>query len=267
MATRNLTSSSRFFWLNDWSMPFRWIILAPIITVPLSVILFSLLAGYHGPEEVGQPPNRTGCFLGCPVHEYSEVTATVMAFVLPGLLNLVPFVWVVSRNTRARLAGIVAGLLGLLRMFVPLIVLTLVFDEVTGRGGTSYLDLITEDFLRPAPAPFLEVWGFGFLAWLGTLLVWALFGRLTRRSASEREVFPAVGLGIVGGLALLLALLLSAAAGSPYAALPLAVVGAALLFVSYLGLSGGRRGASAGGAGWGTDSNLPVGGPPRSGER
>ncbi len=265
MATNELTSVDSPSWLNKWSMPFWWIILAPIVTVPLSAILFSGLAGYLEPPEVGLPPNPPPCtFLygftfgdpdivpDCgPQFRYSEVSPTIFAFVLPGLLNLAPFLWVSSTRPRVLAAGIVAGLLGIVRFSIPVIVLMTASDRVTDAGGTTYFEWINS-------SPHDEVWSAGVMAWLGSLLVWALFGRLTRRSASEREVFPAVALGIVGGLALLLALLLGTAADSPYAALPLIAVGAALLLVSYLGLSGGRRGASAGGADWGTDSNLPV---------
>ncbi len=260
MATNELTSADSPSWLNKWSMPFWWIILAPIVTVPLSAILFSVLADYHEPPEVGLPPNPPRCatpfeillfgdpppgplpdYTGpdCgPQFRHSEVAPTIFAFVLPGLLNLVPFLWVSSTRPRVVAAGILAGLLGLLRLSIPLIVMVLTFDRVTNPGGTAYFA-----FQQGSSFLELEVWGYGALAWLATLLVWAVFGRLTRRSASEREVFPAVALGIVGGLALLLGLLLSAAVGSPYVALPFAVVGAALLLVSYLGLSGGQRSA------------------------
>ncbi len=47
METTELTSRASPSWLNKWSMPFLWIILTPIVTVPLSAALFLLLAGYQ----------------------------------------------------------------------------------------------------------------------------------------------------------------------------------------------------------------------------
>ena len=236
MATTELTPVDSPSWLNEWWRPFVWITFTPIVTVPLSVILFITLAGNQSPAEVGLPDPCEGCWF--TTHEYAEVVPTLIAFTLPGLLNLVPFVWILSAKPRVRMAGALASLLGLVRLGIPLAVLMLGFERLTNAGGTSYFHFI-QGFAPDSPG--LEVWFYGALAWLGSLLVWVLVGRLTRRSASEREVFPAVGLGIGGGLALLLALRLSTAADSPYAALTFAVVGAALLLVSYLGLSGGQR--------------------------
>lgn len=166
MASNELTAVESPSWLNEWWTPFLWIILTPIVTVPLSAILFLLLAGYQEEKDV------LDCSFLCDPHDYFAVRGTITAFALPGLLNLVPFVWVVSRNTRARLAGIVAGLLGLARLLIPAVVLILSFDRVTGDDGTSY-------FLDRFPilpwTAHIDVWLFGFLAWTGSLLVWGLF--------------------------------------------------------------------------------------------
>ncbi len=182
MATNELTSRASPSWLNKWWMPFLWIILTPIVTVPLSAILFSVLAGYLEPPEVGLPPNPPPCpflngFFGDPVPDcgpqfrYSEVGPTIFAFVLPGLLNLVPFLWVSSRRSMVRTAGIVAGLLGLLRLALPPTVLMLALDRVSSDGG-SYFEYVLGWFDE---SPFIDVWFFGALAWLGSLLVWASF--------------------------------------------------------------------------------------------
>ncbi len=174
MATSELASVDSPSWLNDWWWPFAWITLTPIVTVPLSAILFSTLAGYHSPGEAGLPDRSEHGWFGS-THEYAEVLPTLIAFVLPGLLNLVSFLWVSSTRPRVRAAGIVAGLLGIVRVSIPVIVLMLSFDRYANASGTSYFDFVTEGFMVFAPAPHLELWFFGALAWLGTLLVWALF--------------------------------------------------------------------------------------------
>ncbi len=177
MATNELTSVDSPSWLNKWSMPFWWITLTPIVTVLLSTILFSALAGYQTPAEVGLPDPAAGCdrdswFGGfCPTYEYSEVAPTIFAFVLPGLLNLLPFLWVSSTRPRVLAAGIVAGLLGVLRFSIPVVVLMLSFDRVTAPGGTTYFEFA--GWINFSPHG--DIWFFGFLAWLGSLLVWASF--------------------------------------------------------------------------------------------
>ncbi|MEE9269716.1 MAG: hypothetical protein V3V49_05580 [Candidatus Krumholzibacteria bacterium] len=185
MATTELTSRASSSWLNKWWMPFLWIILTPIVTVPVSAVLFDTLAGYQTPAEIGLPDpagtdgcDRGGWFGGfCPTYEHSEVAPTIFAFVLPGLLNLVSFLWVSSTRPRVRAAGIVAGLLGIVRFSIPVIVLMLSFDRVTAPGGTTYFDFGGGSLNF---SPHFDVWFFGFLAWLGSLLVWPVFGWLTR---------------------------------------------------------------------------------------
>ncbi len=182
MATNELTSVDSPSWLNKWWRPFLWIILTPIVTVPLSTILFSVLAGYHEPQEVGLPSKAVpGWLFGEPTYpyEYFELVPTVVAFTLPGLLNLVPLLWALSTKSKVRIAGIVAGLLGLLRLSIPPIVLMLGFDRVTNAAGTSYFEY-DASWTLGYPTPHSEIWFFGVLAWLGTLLVWAVFGWLTR---------------------------------------------------------------------------------------
>ncbi len=175
MATNELTSVDSPSWLNKWSMPFWWIILAPIVTVPLSAILFSVLAGYHEGPDVGLPPDRAPGWFG--TLQYSEAVPTLVAFTLPGLLNLAPVIWILSAKPKVRMAGALAWLLGLVRLGIPVAVLMLEFDRLTNASGTSYFKFVTG--FGP-PDPYGEVWFLGFLAWLGTLLVWWLFGWLTR---------------------------------------------------------------------------------------
>ena len=162
---------------KDWWNPFLWIILTPIVTVPLSMLLFGLLVGTHDGSEVGLPNTSLPggeryerCFIDCPsytTYEYSEVAPTVVALPFPGLLNLAPFVWAFSKKPKVRIAGIVAGLLGLLRLSVAPTVLMLLFTRLTGTDGTSY-------FQWSSASGLLVLWGIGFLAWLASVFVFAL---------------------------------------------------------------------------------------------
>jgi hypothetical protein len=247
MATRELTSESSPSWLDDWWRPFLWITLTPIVTVPLSKILFPLLAGVHEPQEIGLPPNRPidlfwdggpgecNSMFSTPCYEYFQVVPTVAAFTVPGLINLVPIVWIASTSVKARIAGIVAGLLGLLRLCVPVMVLMLSFDTITSPGGTSYFKSEIP-WLSSGLTPHIAVWSTGVLAWFGSLLVWAVFRVLTRGPEGARLV--SFLLGIAGVLCLGLGL--TRAEGLPYVSLPLVIVGAGALGFAVLGLMPGR---------------------------
>lgn len=183
MSTRDLPAAT----VNDWWNPFLWIMLAPIVTVPLSALLFVLLVGTHNGSDVGLPDTSLPfqCFIDCPAYaayEYSEVAPTVAVFALPGLLNLGPFVWVFSKKPKVRFAGIVAGLLGLLRLSVPPMALMLSFTRFTGADGTSYFQYSYDPDpyfdMEPLSEPLLDllsvVWGIGFLAWLASVLAFAV---------------------------------------------------------------------------------------------
>ncbi len=175
MATTELTSRASLSWLNEWWEPFLWITVIPVITVPISAILFSALAGYHEGPDVGLPADRAPGWFG--TLQYSEAVPTAIVFTLPGLLNLVPLMWIFSNQSRARIAGLTAGLLGALRLAIPALVLTFGYERVTNPDGVPYFKFVTGFGLSD---PYVGVWFFGALAWLVTLLVWAVFGRISR---------------------------------------------------------------------------------------
>lgn len=184
MATHELTSRDSSSWLNEWRLPFLWITLTPIATVPISAIVYSVLAGRQTPAEIGVPdPARTCDGWFCATYEYPEVGSTIIAFALPGLLNLFSFLWVGSTPPRVRPAGIVAGLLGALRFSIPAIVLMTAFDRVTDAGGTTHFEF-SHWILG---SPHADIWLFGGMAWLGCLLVWALFRWLSHGLAIGKE--------------------------------------------------------------------------------
>ena len=110
------------------------------------------------------------------------MTPAVMAFALPGLLNLAPFGWAASGKRRVRAAGIVAGLLGLLRLSIPVTVL-MSLNRLTGDDGRSYLQNEATLF----SLLHFRVWTLGFMAWVGSSVVFVVFGVLTRRWRDQRS--------------------------------------------------------------------------------
>ena len=201
--TASITSArartGRFGRLDKWWSPFVWILVTPIVTLPLSVLLSP--SAHDGPE-LGLPdeppdaiagfcPEGDDPFGSCipnflsPYYEYYEVTPIVMAFALPGLLNLASFGWAASGKRRVRAAGIVAGLLGLLRLSIPVTVL-MSLNRLTSEDGRSYLQFEATLFSDL----HLGVWLLGFMAWVGSSVVFVVFGVLTRGSRDQRSPKP-----------------------------------------------------------------------------
>lgn len=183
---------------NPWALPFLWLMLTPIVTVPLSMVLFENIGErYQGPD-IGLPDEPPGQVEGwCPPgddqvgqcvpnlnatsYEYYRVAPALLSFLPLGFFNLVPFVWVLSRNVRARRAGIVAGLMGLLR-FSATVVLLLTLDRLTGRDGVSYIQLERSLF---SFQPYETVWGVGLFTWIASGIAWVLFAFWTRETKPQ----------------------------------------------------------------------------------
>ena len=182
-------------WLADWWRPLFWIMLTPLITVPVSAIAIAALS--REAEEVGLskkavpswdmlwdvPPGWTPQY-----YHYAEVVPTFLAFTLPGLINLAPFLWVFSTEPRAKVAGLLAGFLGVWRVAAPAMVLASgTYDKVTSNSGTFFE-------LRDGQ-PHEEVWLAGSLVWLVSVMAFAAYARAL--SVLSRPHRPLVSLTLV----------------------------------------------------------------------
>jgi hypothetical protein len=246
MARNELTSRASSSWLNEWWHPFLWITLTPAVTVPVSAFVFGTLI--RQPEEVGFPPNNPqsqidifqggSCdsFLSSPCHEYAEAVPALLAFAVPGLLNLAPIAWVLSKSIRVKVAALVALLLGALRSAIPVLVLMFGYETVANSEGTSYFRWDTLDFIVPSE-PTFSIWVLGALAWFGSLLVWAVFRVLTR--GPEKADIASVLLSIAGVLCLGLGLRVLTTLEYLYIGLPFVIVGAGALRLAFLGFKSG----------------------------
>jgi hypothetical protein len=93
---------------DSWQWPFVWVITIPVATVPITYLLMvsriSLCTSAGGFE----------------VRYYECPTSVMIPTLVPGILNLVPFVWLRSAKPQVWTAGLIAGMLGLVRFLSPL---------------------------------------------------------------------------------------------------------------------------------------------------
>src|SRR6266567_607357 len=115
-----------------WMLPFVWILFTPIATVPATLVLTnSIVSEQHSPCQV--IPGFFSAVAICPKW-------AILLTLAPGLLNLVPIVFLVSRDRWTRLAATVATALGGLRLLVPVIAVVAMsstIDLSVGPLGTS----------------------------------------------------------------------------------------------------------------------------------
>ncbi len=97
--------------------PFLLVYLLPIVTVPITFLLLLSLP--------------TGCVIGDS--STWELRYAQVAF-LPGVANLLPFLWLMSRTARVRRSAIAAGLIGAARFAFPQVMLSFFF---TVPGSSS----------------------------------------------------------------------------------------------------------------------------------
>ena len=195
---------SRLSWLDRWWLPFLWIMLTPLITVPVSRALVE--AGLREGTEVGLPTEN---MFGTQF-KYGSVLATLVWFTLPGTLNLAPWAWAFSSTARVSAAGCVAGLLGLFRLALPTLVLMSETDRLTGTGGSSYF-AFARGGVFDADAPYDDAWVLGGFAWLGSLLYWGIFAVVIR--GKGRSLLGSVFFAVAAILLLFLAALGAAGLG------------------------------------------------------
>ena len=134
--------------------PFLLVYLLPIATVPITLLLLSSL-----PQ---------GCVIGdAPAWElrYAQVA------LLPGVANLLPFLWLMSMTARVRRSAMVAGLIGAARFVIPQVML--LFITTSGCSGSVYVE--------PA-ALLVRLLPLMFILWVvSTLLGTGIFLRMSRK--------------------------------------------------------------------------------------
>jgi len=114
------TAAGWFRRLNWWAWPFLWIVLIPGVTIPWQIVLLGnsgrwpAAQVYDNCDLVPGIPRATNTWHCAPEH--------VLPTLLPGLLMLVAFLWLLSPRRGTRYAAAVAGSLGALRLVVPALI-------------------------------------------------------------------------------------------------------------------------------------------------
>ena len=96
--------------------PFLLLFLAPIVTAPITVGIIVFL-----PD--------------CGLDEPWWALRHIQRALLPGLVDLGPFVWLVSAKAQVRRAGAVAGVIGLARVALPQVLVGIYATSSGGQAG------------------------------------------------------------------------------------------------------------------------------------
>ncbi len=138
-----------------WPWAFLWLLVIPIITVPLTLVSMSSLSTSGVCERVFVP--REG-YSGLFASDYSCPRVQSLLTHAPGLLNLVPAIWLTASTSRVRLIAALATGIGATRLAAP---------AVSIQEGAHLSCSIICSFVSEHPS-----W-LGFLGWVG-LVGWLL---------------------------------------------------------------------------------------------
>jgi hypothetical protein len=145
--------------LRAWGAPLLWLAAVPVVALPVAF----LLVGW----EVREPTCKIYAFIGATAE--CPVSALVPSVLVPGLLNLVPLLWLRNADQRTRIAAIAASVLGLAGLVGSMWGLLAQGPVVTIDYGI---------FLPPLPPPGASGLGFGTVVWLSSLIALLVIAKI-----------------------------------------------------------------------------------------
>ncbi len=153
--------------LNRPLWPLLLVILSPFVTLPITGIVISFL-----PE----------CGNDWPLWQVRHLRLAL----LPGVVDLVPFVWLLSAKSRVKHAAAIAGVIGVARVALPQLTLAFIAARYGGQGpfGPSAGQYSSRD-----PSCFVSPFMLGplILLMLGISAVSALFCVFLIRRAKRSQ--------------------------------------------------------------------------------
>jgi hypothetical protein len=148
-----------------WHWLFVWITFIPVVTIPVTAVLTDRIA-YGIPGACQVTPGFFGAVPECP-------RTAILLMLTPGLLNLVPLWWLLSRDPKTRLAALAAGSLGLLRLVVPATAVLASQDGAQTIGSFLWTGFPNAGY----GPPFALL---GIALWLATFPTWFIVARRGR---------------------------------------------------------------------------------------
>ncbi|HCV00750.1 MAG TPA: hypothetical protein DGL25_06060 [Dehalococcoidia bacterium] len=191
-----MASSAKWKRIQSWGrVPLLWILVTPILTLPLSALLLFTLGGEHRAEALDLPAGELCRFEGHIAQTcffYFEVWRTWLLLALPGLFNLVVIFWLFHSNGYVRVAAGIALTLGLVRsLVVPFAAIGIShFSLITDGGMYFQVELVATGISNDISSPSEErairqlltaAWIGGAVAWAATIVVWQLYEPLMAR--------------------------------------------------------------------------------------
>jgi len=156
--------------VDAWYWPFVWITLSPAVTVPLSFVILGLSPEFSS-ADLGRASGWREVFWYLRDARLAD---------LPGLLNLLALAWLACPSAQTKRAALLAGLLGAIRVAVPLLILGAFTTTYQGDTYVSGFPMLLSGlcsiglwFLTAAP---LVLFGM-------SSLIWACAGRWVPRKS------------------------------------------------------------------------------------
>jgi len=176
--------------------PLLWIVLTPIATIPLTMLATGSLLPSSGPfntyddvlaaaaaDHLCQVTISGGNIFGQVGAQATCSDRLVLAALAPGLLNLLPVVWLLSRNPETQLAAALASILGAARFIIPMAaVLTVAPSPGSGCISAALCNIPAGFTVISVGSPaYPNSWnGVGWISlalWLITVIVYVVYRR------------------------------------------------------------------------------------------
>ncbi len=182
-------------WLRA-RLPFVWITITPVVTVPLSALLLYTLGGEHTASALGLPAGELCRFEGHIAQKcfyYFDFWRTWLLFAIPGVVvNLGVVLWLLNRSGYVRVAAVTTLLLGLVRsLVIPMAAVAVSqFDVVTDAGLWLRVEIVARGVIVDIESPstnlairqlLIAAWAGGAVMWVLTVAVWRAYEPLMAR--------------------------------------------------------------------------------------
>ena len=170
-------------------LPFLWITVSPVATLPLAALLIFTLGGEHGGTALGLPENdlcKFDGFIAQTCNYYFEFWRVGLLLAIPGILNLGVLLWFLNRNGYVRVAASVALILALVRtLIVPVATISLSDFALVSDGGLYFrMEVAASGVIGDIDPPseavairrlLLTAWAGGLIFWVVTIAIWRAY--------------------------------------------------------------------------------------------